>query len=126
MKEILFRGKTINSNEWVESMTISFGTIKRKRNDLFMEISENKWVGVIPETVGQFVGLTDKNGVKIFEGDILKVIVYSVDWEGNDCSYMDTIVVRDVSALQYDTMNCIQNEFEIIGNIHENPELLKP
>ena len=62
MREILFRGKSINSGEWVEGMTISNGTIKRKMNSLFIEIGENKWVGIIPESLGQFTGFKDKNG----------------------------------------------------------------
>jgi hypothetical protein len=64
MREIKFRGKSINSCEWIEGMTISNGTIKRKRDKIFIEVGEGQWVGIIPETLGQFTGLTDKTARK--------------------------------------------------------------
>jgi hypothetical protein len=61
---IKFRAKRVNGGEWVKSMTISYGTIKRKMYNVFFEVEPNKWVGVIPETVCQFSEITDKNGVE--------------------------------------------------------------
>mgnify|MGYP006395538611 CR=1 FL=1 len=58
MREIKFKAVAINTGEWVYSTTISKGTIKRKRNDYFFEVGENKWTGVI-------------DGIDIYEGDIL-------------------------------------------------------
>ncbi len=91
---------------------------------------------VIPDTVGQFTGLTDKNGKKIFEGDIVEFAwfncfggdaihkgqVYSCNgayWI--DCTEKETD--EDVYELGYTLMQ--DDELEIISNIHENPELLK-
>ena len=74
MREIKFRAKTINTGNWVESMTIAKGTIKRKRDDYFFELDENRWVGVDAKTVGEFTGLNDKNGKTIYEGDIVEII----------------------------------------------------
>ena len=107
MREILFRGKT-KSGEW------HFGFfIKRKgianifKNGMLYEVE--------PETIGQFTGITDKNGVKVFEGDILLFgdTSFVVEWQ-NDIAgfgYFDT----SDRILGCDGINC-----EVIGNIHEN------
>lgn len=128
MREILFRGKKVSDGEWIYGMTISFGTIKRKSNDLFIENSEEKWCGIKKETFGQFTGLTDKNGVKIFEGDIVKYFsnlglcdeLYSeVKWGKNSHGWSLNTGYGKYYKLPS------KNLIEVIGNIHDNPELLK-
>lgn len=68
---IKFRAKTITTDIWVESMTISKGHIKRKQDNLYFELSENNWVGVNPKSLGQFTGFNDDENTDIYEGDIL-------------------------------------------------------
>jgi len=137
-REILFRAKTVNSGEWVEGITIAKGTIKRKANDLFMEISENKLVGIIPETLSQFTGANDKNGMRIFENQIVK---YQIQLESEDPNEIGGEVLEcnhkvifnlhgcgfEISCLDYSTMNqglYCNNHMEIVGNIFDNAEMV--
>lgn len=110
MREILFRGKYTINGEWIFGFLVSENNIGN-----LVEFAP-----VIPTTVGQFTGLTDKNGKKIFEGDILKAIA------GNPVG--EPIVANVVPNLNdYELMWDIEHsyELEIIGNIHDNPALLE-
>lgn len=140
-REIKFRGKRVNGGEWVYGMTISNGTIKRKINNIFFEVAENKWVGVLPETLGQYTGLKDKDGKEIYEGDILKTprgfigqVVFGRAEE--ECRHkvfgrmvIDCYTTYGWILVRGDGYRCaIDDELlegEIIGNIHDNPELMK-
>ena len=123
MREILFRGKYIYNGEWVEG-------------NLFIPDKENTptqiCIGtniiritydVIPETVGQYTGLTDKNGKKIFEGDVVKLFLV-------DDTEIGVIKFSDIKCrfMYYDGEGYYSFDntckFEVIGNIHDNPELL--
>ena len=132
MREILFRGKTANG-KWVQgSLQIEYGwrIIEGKRQiDHRICDLNNKCDNVIPETVGQYTGLTDKNGTKIFEGDILEfsdrfVVVFWHThlgcWDSNFLKFTNTENGRDnMSPLNWGYKS------KVIGNIHDNPELLK-
>jgi uncharacterized phage protein (TIGR01671 family) len=129
MREILFRGQKQNG-EWLYGDLVHCG----EKIFIFSENAQNSpdYYEVVPETVGQFTGLTDKNGVKIFEGDIIQdkydescnhVIKY---FEEESCFGVLYIGLNGsltpMSRLAKDWIN----EFDevVIGNIHKNPELL--
>ena len=134
-REILFRGKRIDNGEWVEGNYI-FEDFDRVGIHPIGTIIQ---CFVIPETVGQFTGLLDKNGVKIFEGDIIKFINgrlldvrfnrETLQWELTDVGVPDWKVnhlhnTLPLSELEVET--CYgEMTSEIVGNIHDNPELLK-
>lgn len=124
MREILYRGKRVDTGEWVEGYYIK-ATHHWHEHGIHEDwiavdtIQNGGWCNVrgkyavIPETVGQYTGLTDKNGTKIFEGDIL-----SSEW-----GYKGEV---GLFSIGYAFIECLFNEdCEIIGNIHDNPELLK-
>lgn len=125
MRTIKFRGKCVNGGECVESMTISHGTIKRKAYEMFFEIAPDKWVGVIPETVGQFTGVLDKNGKEIYEGDILFIGEDEETKIYNEVGMKDGCFgyIRENNGELLPFCNCNVTE-EIAGNIYDNPELI--
>ena len=126
MREILFRGKRKYNGEWVEGFYYK---------DLWSDnahyiIYDGTDYEIIPETVGQYTGKTDKNGKNIFEGDIvycksrldnaIMVVIF-------ECGQFRMVLSENYRSYQtnsgfYD-INCFDKE--VIGNIHDNPELLK-
>lgn len=123
MREILFRGKTAVGT-WIESDSIlqfEDHPIKKCRVIMLFQ-SDEGWVEVIPETVGQFTGLTDKNGKQIFEGDICK---HRSDYSGE---YIISVVAYEdgefLAMVGNNSAFCLSDKLEVIGNIHDNPELL--
>ena len=130
MREILFRGKRLDNFEWIYGSLIEdkyiVGNVVDWNEDYF---NTEYWWRVILETVGQFTGLTDKNGKEIYEGDILKFEAESP----YPFLIMDNGVVKYEPCKFYltDDINEIGihvdnwYELEVIGNIHDNPELLK-
>ena len=129
MREILFRGKRVDTGEWVEGSLIGNDVIVGK----IVEFEEDYfctefWYKVDPETVGQFTGMTDKNGTKIFEGDIVRHIdtYWHVVEVVNSEVYFDTGMLEFGFRYSNELFHCqFNNEFEVIGNIYDNKELLK-
>lgn len=134
MREILFRAKRVDNGEWVEGLLW-----KKKYNDgnrifisCFPDKDDNEKVYVVRhETVGQFTGLTDKHGNKIFEGDICQIkgisyideTPFIVEWNNEYSGWF----WRELSfSSPHDTITPeIAKTAEIIGNIHDNPELME-
>ena len=175
-REILFRGKT-QYGEWVYGSYLQ--TDDNTNNPMShrpLNLRHQIWsywsgdwnmggwspMDVIPETIGQFTGITDKNGVKIFEGDILEdryyplganpkaikyykigVMVYRANYFGlqlkiEGSTILDTELANfyhknkreiykhpNIGENWVDKLFCDSRDLEIIGNIHDNPELLK-
>ena len=136
MREILFRGKRVDNGEWWYGLPLR--TLNKDGEDVLniqcWERGKDGVTGiydpVIPSTVGQYTGLTDKNSTKIFEGDIVKdeqaqmlgKVVYATAADGFDG--MAGFMVDDIDdGLQ--NYNGFWHLVEVIGNIHDNPELLE-
>lgn len=150
MREILFRGKRLDNGEWVEGylykrivhlsgfhQNVVVDAIEVYDGENPLGIS---YYTISPDTVGQYIGLTDKNGQKIFEGDIIKVV-----WQADGRTPVDDCYVAEFrngyfaarkhngknvvgSIANFTNHKAIGNTgvfVEIIGNIHDNPDLLE-
>lgn len=151
MREILFRGKRVDNGEWIKGLIwqLSDGTLVIGIATDFFEVD--------PSTVGEYTGLTDKNGRKIFEGDIVKLFDIAVGKIVQECGAFGIVCrepidydylaseIAPVTGCDNTPMFCYNDNFvslwelywnyneespeisvsEVIGNIHDNPELME-
>ena len=127
MREIKFRGKRVDNGEWVYGKSLIQGEIKGRP---FIQIEhsdfdEFRQYEVHPETVGQYTGLKDKNGVEIYEGDLIEVC-------SNKNGLLEVVFINDYVGgwvlthkstekhLSLGARN--QTEIEVTGNIHDNKQ----
>ena len=122
-RDIVFRGKSKSTGEWVEGSLIGNDVIVGK----IVEFEEDYfctefWYKVDPETVGQFTGMTDKKGKKLFEGDVYsmgeKNILYVVIFDKSQFIGKQ-VGNRSLAGLEY-----WKSDIGIVGNVYDNPELL--
>lgn len=139
MREILFRGKRVDNGEWVEGDFCHPSNICKESIGYDEQLKQSGipiWedYNIRTETVGQYTGLTDKNGKKIFEGDIVQILGESKQYKNVD--YNALIIFKlggfcaidgteDNYGLRRYCLSTCDYSLKVIGNVHDNPELLK-
>lgn len=134
-EKILFRGKSAEDGEWFTGQLLHFKSpVSEKELNVIVEGCEwddsNEWFNigrrakVVPETVGQYIGLNDRQDKPIFEGDIVEV-------DGEEVSFLIKYGAQDAIWLvtnRYEILsfrdNITGDDCTVIGNIHDNPEFL--
>lgn len=144
MREILFRGKDVETGEWIEGFYVCLNSKGHRIYNGYAETDCGDYYPdfwkVDPSTVGQYTGLTDKNGKRIFEGDVFRydyaglegiaVVTFGEYSFGADrCKNNVGFYANWISSPAYYRQDlcfwvCVRG-VEIVGNIHDNPELLK-
>lgn len=138
MREILFRGKRLDNGEWVDGYLAAYDLIcqnypeytSNATGDYYGQTPYVGFVEVDPSAVGQYTGLKDKHGKRIFEEDIVKTSdithegVIQIPGESFEIAMRKGCWVM-VAGEDWDFLETNHECIEVIGNIHDNPELLK-
>lgn len=135
MREILFIGKRLDNGEWITGHLLKYedgrARIVPNNTDIFCFEKDESIIQTVahrvdPKTVGQYTGFVDKNGKKIFEGDIVsiynsKAFLFAVEWNNQ---YVLKCTSNGVSD---NILNVIESpeDVEVVGNIYDNSELIK-
>lgn len=130
MRTIKFRGKYIETGEWLHG---NIQVPSKEDVEYFMWDCDHNQKEVIPYTVGQFTGLTDKNGKEIYEGDIIfsqkcdcRAVLHKVEYNIDNAMF----VAKPIQGWDFDFCQIRKDWIdkygkEVIGNVFDNPELLK-
>lgn len=146
-REILFRGKRVSNGNWIEGYFVLLAINEGLKHAISTGTDEGRFIlfEVIPDTIGQFTGLCDKNGKKIFEGDILleEEKEYSLEeygekvvgthnivayWNEKACGFWVRRTDKPKGKIyvpEEPLCESFAEELKVVGNIYDNPELLE-